>query len=53
MIIYIFCNSDNSLRKTNLPIKISGVYQIHGKNNTFLGNFEEVEEHCILNQQLM
>lgn len=42
MIIYVFNNS--FLNKINLPTKISGVYQLHGINNLFLGNFEEENE---------
>ena len=39
MIIYIIDN--DFVTKSILPVKISGVYQIHGKDNTFLGNIEE------------
>lgn len=39
MIIYIIDN--DFVTKSILPVKISGVYQIHGKDNAFLGNIEE------------
>ncbi len=42
MIIYVFNN--NYLNKINLPVKVSGVYQLHGKNNLFLGNFEATND---------